>query len=141
MNIYKTFTDYLPEIESDSFGKWVIESENTCIAENPFQMPYVSYSQMVRRFSKDVYNFVEDHPEYELSKYIDILKENDITWEKKAMQKIDVSALDGKCIMALLVGAVRAERFCDGALMSFFKDGTITKWLLRLKEISNQMKE
>ena len=51
------------------------------------------------------------------------------------MSEADVSHLDGKCIMALIVGAVRAERFCDGALLGFFKDGSIKKWLMRLKEI------
>ena len=37
--------------------------------------------------------------------------------------------------MALLMGAVRAERFCDGALKEFVENGSITKWLERLKEI------
>ena len=37
--------------------------------------------------------------------------------------------------MALIIGAIRAERFCNGALLGFFKDGSITKWLSRLKEI------
>ena len=39
--------------------------------------------------------------------------------------------------MALLLGAVRAERFCDGALLGFFEDGSIRRWLLRLREIDN----
>ena len=28
-----------------------------------------------------------------------------------------MDTLDAKCVMALIVGAVRAERFCDGALL------------------------
>ena len=51
------------------------------------------------------------------------------------MSEADVSKLDAQCVMALIVGAVRAERFCDGALLGFFKDGSIQKWLTRLKEI------
>ena len=47
----------------------------------------------------------------------------------------DISDKDAQCILALIIGAVRAERFCDGALMGFFKDGSIEKWLLRLLEI------
>jgi len=35
----------------------------------------------------------------------------------------------------MIYGTVRAERFCDGALLGFFKDGTIKKWLERLKKI------
>ena len=51
------------------------------------------------------------------------------------MQKTDVSNIDGETVMALLMGAIRAERFCDGALLGFCKDGSIIKWLGRLKEI------
>jgi hypothetical protein len=54
------------------------------------------------------------------------------------MKNTDVSSLDGKCVVALLVGTVRAERFCDGVLLSFFKSGVIKKWLLRLKEIDEE---
>jgi hypothetical protein len=35
----------------------------------------------------------------------------------------------------LLMGAIRADRFSEGALLYFFETGTITKWLNRLKEI------
>lgn len=40
----------------------------------------------------------------------------------------------GQQVMALLMGAVRAERFCDGALKEFVENGSITKWLERLIE-------
>ena len=51
------------------------------------------------------------------------------------MSAADVSDKDAQCVLALILGAVRAERFCDGALMGFFKDGSIEKWLTRLLEI------
>lgn len=133
--MYQTLTNYLPEIENDSFGKWVVDREHKGTSEDPIQMPYVSFSDMVRHFEEDVYNFQSNHPEYELNHYSDILRENGIEWGTKSMQEADVSALDGKCIMALILGAIRAERFCDGALLTFFENGTIKKWLLRLKEI------
>ena len=40
--------------------------------------------------------------------------------------------------MALLLEAVRAERFCDGALLGFFEDGSVKRWLLRLREIDDK---
>lgn len=55
----------------------------------------------------------------------------------KSMSEADVSQLDAQCVMALIMGAVRAERFCDGALLGFFRDGSIRKWLERLKEIDD----
>lgn len=135
--MYHTLTDYLPEIESDSFGKWIVDEDNKGTPENPIQMPYVSCSDMVKHFEKDVYNFQSGHPEYELNRYSDILRKNGIEWGIQSMQEADISTLDGKCIMALILGAIRSERFCSGALLSFFRNGTIAKWLLRLKEIDS----
>ena len=54
------------------------------------------------------------------------------------MSTVDVSKMDGQGVMALIMAAVRAERFCDGALKEFFENGSIEKWLLRLKEIDEK---
>lgn len=56
-------------------------------------------------------------------------------WETRSMVSYDVSTLDGQGVMALIMAAVRAESFCDGALKEFFENGSIEKWLLRLKEL------
>ncbi len=92
-------------------------------------------SSEVRKFTSEVYSFIDTHSEYDLNNYIEILKENNIEWEMTSMQSVDVSSLDDKAVLALLVGAVRAERFCDGAMCSFIKNGQINKWLTKLKEI------
>lgn len=135
---YTKLTGYLSAIENDNFGEWIIDRKNKGTLENPIQMPYITYSNMVDHLIEDVYDFVSKHPEYELNRYYDILETNNIKWEKESMQNTDVSSLDGKCVVALLVGTVRAERFCDGVLLSFFKSGVIKKWLLRLKEIDEE---
>lgn len=118
--MYQILTYYLPKIESDGFGNWILDKDNDGTPENPIQMPYVEYSQVVRRFIHDIYSFQENHPEYGLNRYSNIRRENNLEWGKEFMQKADVSVLDGKCIMALLVAAVRADRFCEGTLLSFF---------------------
>ena len=135
MGIYKALTDYLPEIQHRGYGEWVVDRESRGTAGDPVQMPYVSYSRMVRRFQSDVYDFIDNHPEYGLNDYQKILEENNIQWGTQSMQAADVTALDGRCVMALLVGAVRAARFSEGALLNFFESGAIEKWLLRLKEV------
>lgn len=137
MGIYKALTDYLPEIQHRSYGEWVVDRESKGTVQDPIQMPYVSYSGVVRRFQNDVYDFIDDHPEYELNNYQKVLEANNIQWGTKSMQTAGVTLLDGKCIMALIVGAVRAERFSDGALLNFFESGAIEKWLLRLTEVDN----
>ena len=98
-------------------------------------MPYVRYTEMVDHFVHDVYEFMEANKGFELNRYGEILQQNGLEWGGKSMSEADVSEKDARCIMALIMGAVRAERFCDGALLGFFKDGSIRKWLERLKEI------
>lgn len=125
--MYQTLTDYLPEVEKKAAGDWTIHSEEP--------MPFIAYIPLVSDFEEAVYNFSESHPEYELGHYQDILKANGIVAGVESMQNADVSQMDGKSIMALFVGAVRAERYMQGALLDLFESGAIKKWLLRLKEI------
>lgn len=133
--MYEPLTDILEELSQEEYGKWIIDHENDGSPEHPIQMPFVSYSRYVRKFEDAVYSFEESHQEYGLNHYGDILERNGIEWGMESMNAVDVSNKDGICVMALLLGAVRAERFCDGVLLGFFKKGSIQRWLERLKEI------
>jgi hypothetical protein len=53
------------------------------------------------------------------------------------MFRADASKLDEQAVLALLCGAIRADRFSEGALLNFFENGSIRRWLNRLKEIDN----
>ena len=135
MNKFENLIKYLPLLENDSIGTWIIDRENDGTREHPIQMPFVNYSEMVHHFIDDVYDFNDKNKDFELTRYGEILEKNGLEWGSKSMSEADVSVLDGQCIMALIMGAVRAERFCDGALLGFFKDGSIHKWLKRLSEL------
>lgn len=137
-SLYEGITCYIDKLKSDSIGEWVTDKENDGSREHPIQMPFVGYSSVVRSFEKAVYEFEENHPEFNLNKYGEILESHGISWEEESMSEADVSALDGQAVMALMMGAIRAERFCDGALMAFFKNGSIERWLIRLKEIDGK---
>ena len=127
---------YLPLLETDNFGTWIIDRKNDGTPDHPVQVPFVGYSEIVCQFIADVYDFNDNNEEFELGRYGEILERNGIEWNSKSMSEADVSSLDEQCIMALIMGAVRAERFCDGALLKFFKDGSIKKWVERLTEIN-----
>lgn len=133
--MYERLTALLNEIKTDSVGEWIVDKENDGSPEHPIQFPFVHYSESVRKFEHEVYNFEKEHPEYGLNSYGEILNEHGIEWGADSMKLADVTNLSGRTVMALLMGAIRAERFCDGALMGFFSDGSIEKWLNRLKEI------
>ena len=134
MSKFDNLIKYLPLLENDNIGTWSIDRENDGTPEHPVQMPFVNYSEMVHHFIEDVYEFNENNKDFKLTRYGEILEKNGLEWGSKSMSEADVSALDAQCVMALIMGAVRAERFCDGALLGFFKDGSIHKWLKRLSE-------
>lgn len=136
MNKFENLIKYLPLLEDDNIGTWIIDRESDGTSEHPIQIPFVNYSEMIHRFIEDVYDFEEKNKDFELTRYGEILEKNGLEWGSKSMSEADVSSLDSLCVMALIMGAVRAERFCDGALLGFFKDGSIKKWLERLKEIN-----
>lgn len=102
-----------------ALGLLTVKNDGTL--EHPIQMPYVSYSDMVHHFIDDIYDFIDHNKDMELNRYGDILNQNGLKWGSKSMSTADVSNLDAQCIMALITGAVRAERFCDGALLGFFQ--------------------
>ena len=133
--LYTTLTEYIPLLRDDNFGKWMVDRENDGTLEHPIYFPFVSYSAMVRNITDDIYSFEREHPEYDMKRYGQILEESNIKWEMESMLAVDTSKMDGRTIMAMLMGAVRAERFCDGALLDFYKSGCILKWLDRLNNI------
>ncbi|MDY3274372.1 MAG: macro domain-containing protein [Agathobacter sp.] len=133
--LYGNLVCFIDKLKNDSIGEWIVDKENDGTMEHPIQMPFVAYSSVVRGFEKAVYDFEEEHPEFGLNQYGEILGRYHIQWETESMSSFDVNKLDGQGIMALIMAAVRAERFCDGALKEFFENGSIEKWLLRLKEL------
>lgn len=139
--MFEELVGLIDKIKDDSIGEWIVDKENDGTLEHPIQMPFVIYSRVVRLFEQAVYNFEEDHPKFELNRYGSILEKYDIKWETQSMSTVDVSKMDGQGVMALIMAAVRAERFCDGALKEFFENGSIEKWLLRLKEIDEEGEE
>ncbi|APP14302.1 sel1 repeat family protein [Bacillus altitudinis] len=132
---FEILTNYIPLLQGNDIGEWVIDQENDGTAEHPIQMPYVNYSETVRRFIEDVYTFAEHHQEMELTRYSEILKENGIESGTNAMENVDISNVNAQCVLALIMGVLRAERFCEGVILDFFKNGAIVKWLERLERL------
>ena len=133
---YASLVSFITRLKGIEYAKLQPEQQTgDGSMELPFQMPYYEYSVEVREFEKEVYKFEREHPEFWLNRYVDVMLLYGLKWDQDTMVNADVSCLNGQAIMSLLLGAIRAERFCDGALNHFLKEGCIEKWLLRLKEI------
>ena len=133
---FERLTKYIPLLDQADIGIWVIDKENDGTIEHPIQFPFVAYSKLVSNFIEDVGIFVEENPEMHLTRYGEILEECGLEWSTQSMSGAIVEDLDAKVVCALIVGAVRAERFCDGALLNFLKNGSMMRWLCRLQEIN-----
>ncbi|NLB37603.1 MAG: hypothetical protein GX824_10045, partial [Clostridiales bacterium] len=72
-------------------------------------------------FYQEFWAFVGLNSEYKLNDYQTILKNNGLDWSEESMKSADVDALDEQAVIALIVGAFRAERFADGVLEKFVK--------------------
>lgn len=135
MKKYSALTKYINLLENDNIGEWIVDKENDGSSERPMHLPFVIYSITVDKLTDDIYKFAKESDEIVLSKYADILNANGIKWGYDSMMKADASGLDAQCILALLIASLRAERFCDGALLEFLKNGAVIRWLKRLQEL------
>ena len=126
---------FIPTIADKDFGEWIVDRDNDGMPEKPLQIPFVNYSECVCELEHAIYQVDKDNPDMNLHNYGDILEKNGIRWETRSMEAADVSKLDATAIMALLLGAVRAERFCIAALLSFLESGAVLRWLKRLQEL------
>ena len=138
MKIFEALTDYILQMQPNTYGEWNIDKENDGSKEHPIQMPFVDYSETIKNFIHTLYEFCESHPEYEHTNYHATLESYGLEWEQVSMETADITNMDAKGVIALLIGAVRAERFCDGALLSMLEKGCILRWLNRLKQIDNE---
>ena len=85
MSIFAELAKYLPLLENDNIGSWIIDRENDGTPEHPLQMPFVNYSEMVHRFIDDVYAFSDNNKDFELTRYGEILERNGLEWGTKSM--------------------------------------------------------
>ncbi len=135
MKKYSVLTKYINLLKNDNIGEWNCDKENDGSSERPIQLPFVIYSITVHKLADDIYKFAKESEEIVPGKYAEILQANGIKWGYDSMMKADASGLDAQCILALLIASLRAERFCDGALLDFIESGAVTRWLKRLQEL------
>lgn len=136
--MFELLTEYIPRMQKSNCGEWVFDREHDGTPEHPVQISWVQYEKAVDELENELMSFVNAHEELRLTQYADILEKHGIKWENESMSSADVSELDAVTALALLVGAFRAERFCDGALLRFCDNGCIVRWLRRLKELDEE---
>ena len=139
--MYETLTKYLPELTKTKYGSWVLDTTNDGSLAHPKHFPFIDYDTTVDEIRNAIYAFEKSHPEYQLTKYNDILAKNHMDRGMQSIKTVDVQDLDGQTVMAMLMAATRIERFCTGAMLDFFESGNIRQWIQRLKDIDDANQE
>lgn len=125
---YAKITHFIPELKfTQDIGQWVMDNG----------APHVLYKDIVPELFSSIYDFINEYDDfsYLLNNYIPVLNKNGIQWKDSDMANADPTELDGECILALFLGINAAERFSDGTIGRFFKNGCILKWLNRLEDL------
>ena len=134
MSKFDEITSLLELLEGDTYGEWFVDKEHKGTIDDPFQMPYLIYTETVQKFITAVYDFCDANPDYKLTNYKDILQERGVEWTMASLRRANVENMDSQGVMALLMGLIRGERFCGGSILEALKEGMVQKWLNRLKE-------
>ena len=133
--MYESLTKYLDEFTGTEFGRWIFDDKNDGTPDHPLQFPFVNYSSVIMHFIEDVHSFVDNHEEVGLRNYKKILEDNGIEIGRESMANVEVDDLDARCIITMIFSIIRAERFSEGILLTFLKNGSIIRWLKRLKAL------
>ena len=97
--------------------------------------PYESFCETVVEFDDAVMLFVEKHSDMGLKHYYSTLEKAGINLQDDPMKRKDISTLDDKTVVALIVWAMRSDRFSPGSFMKYCRNGSIVECLKRLKQI------
>ena len=130
-SIFEGLTNLLKDLKGDEYGIIHHSEGHKGTMDDPIPMPYIAYSETVLKLIDAVYEFDKAHPEYDLKNYMEIMEKNGI----KNMDEIRPEEYDAHVVMAVLMGIVRQEKFCDGAILSRLKNGMVQKLLQRLNNI------
>jgi hypothetical protein len=123
---FEQLTKYIKILENDTFSKPTpkFDDGGICLA--------VLYSDNVYNFIDDVRIFANKHPEFVPKNYYDILI--DYNYDKNIKWN-EFSKMDAKYVIITLFHLINTERFCDGSLLEYFKNGYVINWLKRLDEL------
>ena len=133
---YYELTRFLPIFDTNYYGEWYKDKSSDGSVEHPFHLPCFSYNNDIEKFAEAVREFIDNHPEMDLMHYKEILRDNSIEIEK--IKEVDCSRFDGRCVCAMIVANVLAEKFCEGAILASCKDKTFVNWLERLRELDEE---
>lgn len=128
---YKIITDHIDILSNSNFGEW--SSVNS--SEDVVTLPFVIYSKEVMDFLLSVDNFLDIENNDIFFDYKALLERENIEYSMDTFIDADINTLQAETLCAMIIGTIRANRFCEGVLLEAFEHGHILKWLKRIKDL------
>ncbi|MFD1420727.1 DUF6508 domain-containing protein [Lactiplantibacillus songbeiensis] len=136
MKKYGELTNYISILETDDLGRWVPVQGKGTMTEST-QLPFVTYSEAVHQFIKDFYLFEEAKAFY-LHQYNQLLDSQGIKVNSEFLTAERIETFDDETVMAVIMGIIRNDRFAEGMLRHFLKNGVIGLLLKRLAALDEE---
>lgn len=138
---FESVTKFIPALEKDFYGDWKSLEGGNGSAERPLIMPHVSFSPTVYELFSELSRVAENHPEYAFKDYRNYLYKRGYistkagTFPVDELKAVTTERMNVEDVFVMLTAVQRADRFCEGVLLDFFRDGTIIRWLKRLEAL------
>ena len=133
--MYESLTALIPAIEKGEFGEWSKQTGDGS-EENPLVFCHIEYSEPVNKLLDELRVFSHTHAEeMNLRYYPGIEADIQARWQGKNLFDIDVSLLDGRLTIGLLLIVISMCRFNDEYFLECCESGCTLRCLKRLKEI------
>lgn len=120
---YEVLRKYIDAFKQNpSQGEWVVDKKSNGTLDDPIQMPYIKFNDLVFDFLKDFESFMD-------ISYQETLRENNLDWSYDSITAFDIENADKVLVIAFITAIIRAEKFCDGIILQAINDGYIVRWL------------
>ena len=137
MKRFEPLTSLIPALEAEeTHGQWILDHEHAGTDDDPIQMPFVGYTVAEIELVKAVYICDHNNPDLGSHDYYDVLEEYGLD-DQEAFNNADVIQLDARCVLAMILYVIRADRFCEGTVKEYLDNGKLLEWAKRLREIDD----
>ena len=133
--MYETITAFLPRLQEGPFGEWICDRENDGSPAHPKMMPCVEYAPVVSELAQALRDLRLAHRDWRLSAFGEILQASPVPVRSELFFTEYAAGFDGRTLLAWILSVYDAERFCTGALLGAWKDGSLARALELLRAL------
>lgn len=136
MGKFDSLTKYIPKLKDEGFVSWISEERKSGRRVLMPDGTNEKYLDIMGDFSRAFDAFLASHGEYNTENYMKAVEEYGICSDPGVLE-----SMNDYDIIMIICGAFRAERFCEGAILCSFEDGSFVRWLERLGQLEPEEKK